>query len=548
MEKQVSGVSGAVGNSDDVEYDKYLRRMQQAFLANINGMQPLFTTDAAGVWDAYLAALPDDQRQYHNCHACRHFIERFGHLVTIWGNGFTTPAIWHGDDAPMILKAAVHEMERIVRRANVTGVFLSSAQVWGTPITLSLLKGNWRHFAVTPPKEIIYQRMTQTAGQAMAEKLEDFKNVMRALNEFTRPMLVQALQLLQTETLYRSEKLIGPARWLFNLHENRDTAPLHGSSRANIVWRAVATAPAGFCHPRSSMIGTLLEDIAAGLPFAEVSRRFADKMQPLRYQRPQMAPSAGNIAQAEKIVEQLGIRESLRRRYARLEEIEALWRPAPVEEAPKGEGVFAHLKPREAAAAPISGTDLPPTTMTWEKFQRTVLPEALEIEFHARHVRDGYIALVTAAAKDAPPILQWDSTDRRNPVSWYLYNRGSHPEEWGLVSGQWHKVNAITLKPSMWGDDAGKFAHHGKGVIFIIQGARDFRNESLALLPETLKSELHSVRATIEEFSRVGRLEGENEASACGIALFSGGGRDWDALFRVRTKTGTVQYKLDRWD
>lgn len=53
------------------------------------------------------------------------------------------------------------------------------------------------------------------------------------------------------------------------------------------------------------MIGTLLDDIASGMSFDSVSRRFAEKMHPLQYQRPQAAPSAGNIAQAEKIVEKL---------------------------------------------------------------------------------------------------------------------------------------------------------------------------------------------------------------------------------------------------
>lgn len=34
-------------------------------------------------------------------------------------------------------------------------------------------------------------------------------------------------------------------------------------------------------------------------------------MNPLQYQRPQAAPSAGNVAQAERIVEKLGIANSL---------------------------------------------------------------------------------------------------------------------------------------------------------------------------------------------------------------------------------------------
>ena len=77
------------------------------------------------------------------------------------------------------------------------------------------------------------------------------------------------------------------------------------------------------------MIGTLLEDLATGMDFATVSARFAAKMHPLKYLRPQAAPRAGNIADAEKIVAKLGIARSLERRFARIDEIETLWTDAP---------------------------------------------------------------------------------------------------------------------------------------------------------------------------------------------------------------------------
>jgi hypothetical protein len=83
--------------------------------------------------------------------------------------------------------------------------------------------------------------------------------------------------------------------------------------------------------------------------------------------------------------------------------------------------------------------------------------------------------------------------------------------------------------------------------VFIMDGAKESRtNAGLALFPETLKSELREIRSTIEEFSRRGKLEGEEEASACGVALLKGA--NWNARFRVRSATSTVEYKLDRWD
>lgn len=291
------------------------------------------------------------------------------------------------------------------------------------------------------------------------------------------------------------------------------------------------------------MIGALLEDIASGMDFAEVSRRFAEKMHPLRYQRPQAAPAAGTIARAEKLVAQLGAEGALARRFARLEEIEVLWKPSqPCEQ--QGSGVFSHIQPKDRSSS--VQLEMPPVTMTWEKFLRTVLPEAEAIEFRVRDTRDHYAALLTAANPEAPPILQWDHPERRNPFSWYVWRGGSRPEQWGLRSGTLCTVSAITLKPCMWGDPQGRYSHQGAGVIFLLEGARETRQAGAALFPECLKSEFHGIRSVIESYSRSAETEGMESATACGIMLAKGG--SWDHTFRVRTSGRTVDYRLDRWD
>jgi hypothetical protein len=359
--------------------------------------------------------------------------------------------------------------------------------------------------------------------------------VLRALEEFSVETLTKALALLNSDALYRAEKVIGPAQWLADLH-----AACAKANRNNVVWRAVATAPEGFCHPRSSMIGTLLEDIASGMDFTQVSRRFADKMAPSRYQRPQAAPSVGAIQQAEKLVEQLGIARSLERRYARLEELQTVWRP---QEEAKRTGaelqVFGHLVPKSAAR--VNVLNVPAQTITWEKFARTVLPTAMAMKLLVPS-HGNFAAIATAEHPDAPPILQWDTSENRNPFSWYLYVGGSGASNWGLTGGTWRKVNAVTLQPSMW---YGGFEHQGAGALFVIDGAKDARNEGLALFPEILKTELHGVRSVIEAHSNSRRMSGAENASACGLMVRDKNG----AHVRVTREAGArFEYKIDRWD
>jgi hypothetical protein len=130
----------------DRDYDALLARIQERFLANLESGGAFFTTDATGLFQSYLDALPAADRQTHHCDACRRFLEAFGGLVTIDAKGVTRPAVWHGLNTPDYYAPAVAALDRVVRRARVTGVFLSSLEVWGKPVT-----GEWRHLAVEPP-------------------------------------------------------------------------------------------------------------------------------------------------------------------------------------------------------------------------------------------------------------------------------------------------------------------------------------------------------------------------------------------------------------
>lgn len=64
------------------------------------GDGPYFTTDAKGLYEDFLAALPSDLRQTYTCHACRRFLETYGGLVTISPSGVASPAMWPSLGAP----------------------------------------------------------------------------------------------------------------------------------------------------------------------------------------------------------------------------------------------------------------------------------------------------------------------------------------------------------------------------------------------------------------------------------------------------------------
>lgn len=528
--KKAAVSSQSVYSHDDV-YSDLLDSVKRAFAAATATGDKLFTTDAKGLYDLYLGALPFDT-QTHNCNACRRFIENFGGLVRIDEHGDTLPVLWSDiDDAPDFYRSSLLALYSRVKTARVTGVFLTKQKVWGLPVT-----GNWSHLAVVPPSNLVYREGALTDFQAVAAAKENFRTVAMALTEFTAPMLDEALRLLQADALVRSEKFIGPAKWLRALHDRPK-----GRKGENMLWRAIADAPEGYCHPKASVIGPLLDDIATGLPFAEIKKRFDAKMHPLAYQRPQAAPTTGNIKAAEAIVAKLGIGPSLERRFARLEDLQTTWTPKASKEVSPGAGVFGHLQSKGTYAVPP--VTLPMSTMTWEKFSRTMLPHAEQLELRVPG-RGRFIALTTAVHADAPPILKWDYAEERNPVAWYVYPGGSVANQWGLTGGSWTKVEAAASLPTLWGSRPSPFL--GLGVVLVLQGAADTNlNAGNALFPECLKEELHAVRSTIEAYSRSAVLAGRAEATACGYDVRKDAA---DCDLRTLINGAWTAYHIDRWD
>jgi hypothetical protein len=509
------------------EYAALLAAVQATFEDAARDGARLFTAAADGLYAAYLDHLPAE-RQQHDCAACRRFIEAYGGLVAIADDGTTIPAMWNPDAVTDFYRPAVAALHTAVRQARVTGVFLCAEATLGKPVT-----GPWTHFSASGAA--VFRHGLLRPAQAAAAVRENFRTVTLALTELTAAMLDEALRLLRADALFGSEKFVGPVQWLRALHERPK-----GLAGENVLWRAVASAPEGYCHPRASVIGPLLEDIAAGLPFEDIKRRFEAKMHPLLYQRPQVAPTAANIAAAEAIVAKLGLAPSLERRYARLDEVETIWRPAPQAASRGLGGVFAHLTPKRAGAVPQVA--MPDLTLTWEKFRRTVLPTAEAMEFMVPE-RGNFIALTTAVHAEAPPILKWDREDRRNPVASYVYVGGSLATRWGLSAG-WCKVTAVIPLPNLWGDRPAPFL--GEGVVLALDGAMDSPEQrGNALFPESLKQELYAVRATIEAYSRAAKLTGREGVLASGYCVSKS---SRNCALRVLSAGQWTGYRIDRWD
>jgi hypothetical protein len=517
--------------SNDDGYDTFLTKLKERVHAMFDRHGGrIFQTDASGLFAAYMDASPYSLRVERGCHACNRFIESYGGLVVIFDDGTQEPLLWDPAIAPPAYVEAAKAMAHIVRRANVVSQFVPTGLL-GTPETKTRRGVVFRHYSISPPPDQL--RPKDKANAIMAASIEEYGMLKRGLDEFHVESFKLANAYLSSGALPRSEKHAELAKWLLDLKEKR-AATKNLKAASNLVWLASVKAPVGWCHVKSGIIGTLLEDISSGMSFDAAKRRFAEKIDPRVYQRPQAPPTAGNVMQAEKLIAEIGVARSLERRFAKLEDVDPIWVPKTkpaLAYTSQGSPVFGHLLGYQLASATISHA--PPVTVTWQKFQKNVLPFVDKITLKAP-AHGNYGAIVTAKHSDAPNILQWS-----NPHSWYVYHQGSVASQWGLVACREVEVSAIVNQPSM------PLTHHGESVFFALRGARDTKYvQGAGLFPGQIKSEFHGIRSTIEAYWRTAVIADRDAAEVCGVRFPSGQPLDLSV-----TMHGVVsRYSIDRWD
>lgn len=404
-----------VYDSSKDQYEVLEQEVIKHFNNSIKDKQKLFKVNVQeSLFNLYIDNLPEESKQHYTCNACKHFINRFGSLVTIDDTGSVKSAVWNIETTPSLFISSVKAMKKAVENARVNDVFLSDVAKLGIPKT-----GEWSHLHVVLPKDMLSKNRLKTDSQLMAEKREEFGMLNRALLKYDLETINQAVTILESDSLYRGDRFLGIAVWFQKLQQSIQDS--RSTNKNNLTWATVANAPNGFCHISSSMIGTLLDDIAEGMDFDSINRRFQEKMNPSSYMRSQSAPTQGGIAQAEKLIEKLGLQTALNRRYARREEIPSfLWESTgvsgEVKQEKKSEGVFGHITPKNKTSVTVGEINLPSTVMTWDKFQRTLLNDTVAMEALYDNPNRS-MAIITASDETAENILQWN-----NPFSWYYHS------------------------------------------------------------------------------------------------------------------------------
>ena len=365
---------------------------------------PLYSVelDRDKIWEIYLSSYPEEFRQEHNCNCCKSFLRQYAGIVTIKDNKMVT--IWDGLKVPDF-QSVIDSINEYVHSLPITDVLLTDTTNAGTDKSQDHARGvTWQHFFLELPKavKVAYKDIPTLKSNARTNK----EVLKRGLEELTLEATETVLELIGQNSLYKGkefESLVNSFALLqrrFAKTDNKD----------NFCWTAAAEAGSALARIRNTAIGTLLIDLSARMDLDQAVTRFEKVVAPTNYKRPTALVTPRMVEDAKAKLTELGLLESLNRRYATETDIQVcnlLFKDS----AQAIVDVFDEMS-KETIVNPKTLSKVEEITI--EDFLANVVPTAKSISvLLENHQLNNFVSLITSQDPSTPGLFKWP-----NHFSW----------------------------------------------------------------------------------------------------------------------------------
>lgn len=365
------------------------------------------TVDGNAVFERYLASFPEGsnpiykERTEHDCSCCKHFLRNLGNVVAVVDGKLTS--IWDVPGAEYPYNEVAAALHEFVVNHPITGLFRVSERNYGTQQSKQLLADGsvkkWNHFYGT----VADRHFTKEVGTVCGDYGTTVQVFQRGLEELSADAFQTVADLIGNNSLYRGEEH-SPALNAFQKVQKEYAKLKTKAERDNFVWLNAGSPAARF---RNTVIGTLIQDLSAGMDLEAAVKSFETKVAPTNYKRPTALITPRMVQDAMKTIQELGLEPALERRFAKLSDVSVnnvLW----VDNSVKGkmkdgiEGLLLDAAvtkaPKEAKAVEITIAD----------FMKDVLPKASSIEMLVKNTHTGnFMSLTAPVHADVEPLFKW---------------------------------------------------------------------------------------------------------------------------------------------
>lgn len=382
---------------------KFEELSKQEFLYKVN-------VPSDDVWNIYINSYSGVEAQIfrerpkHDCNTCKNFIKRLGNVVAITEQGLDS--IWNVTGLDGQYKDVAEKLHSKVIQSDISGVFYTTESLAGKEYNIEAnVAGDikWEHFYANISSKYVKQDMATVASELEAT-VSVFK---RALEEISLSTLDTALDLCST--IYKGEEFL-PTLVKFKEAKSVYNA-LDLASKKLFIWKEFKNYPARI---RNTAIGSLLVDIEKGVDLESAVKSYEVKVAPQNYKRTMAVITPNMIKDAMKTITDLGIEESLHRRFAVIEDVsinDVLYADRSskpkMKNAPSIEDILMTSVETKIDTTKASDVSI-------EEFISSILPKADKIEICPENTHiNNMCSIIAPVNADAPNILKWD-----NNFSW----------------------------------------------------------------------------------------------------------------------------------
>src|SRR6478609_1600074 len=189
-------------------FKHFKKQMQESFANMVKDQTTLHVTgvDKQLIWDTYINAFPEDQRQEHVCNSCRSFLRQFGNIVSIKNGEVNTLWDFAGVEP---FDNVVKALRNLVLSADITSTYINNFAKLGTDKNAALGEDGkaitWEHLSVTLPAALVNK--SSSSNESVVGTMNSTKDVFkRSLEELTLDSLETVLELIAQGSLYRGDE------------------------------------------------------------------------------------------------------------------------------------------------------------------------------------------------------------------------------------------------------------------------------------------------------------------------------------------------------
>ena len=369
----------------------------------------VFVVDATGeeLWEHYLASFPEGTnpifrtRTEYDCSCCRNFVKNIGAVVYMKNGELLS--VWDVTVEDELFQIIANSMSEFVKALPIKQHFIVSEPAYGAEKTNT--KGEvWNHFHAKVPT--IFQ-LKHNESNYIGERKNDVNGLKRSIDEISDEALEIVADLIDQDSLHKGPEY----KWAIDLLRKlkRQYAALETEhDRESFLWETAKKNT----RIHGIVIGTLLVNITEGMDLEVAVRTFETHVAGPNYKRSKALVTQRMIDEAQKLVEKLGLEDSLARRYATREDIsvnDVLFVDGSVKKKLLG-GAFDAVKPTKKVVPELKDIE----DISIKDFLSKVLPKADTVEVLVKNNHlPNFVSLIAPVHPDAKPLFKWD-----NAFSW----------------------------------------------------------------------------------------------------------------------------------